>query len=840
MKLLHLLIVSAACAGFARAEPTLYLQLTTHNEQPHIPDTPNFTNFTAQADYVRWRNALKEFGEMCVARGLRYNCQCEWNFLEGVLKWEVRPATAIPGITTNTGNLNILAYLHQLGQTAGVPIELDPHSHEGGGYSYADVAHLLYQCGVTPAPVVGGHILDDITWVSRDFDRLSAVTGVVATKYATATNWFPALLMGGGTASHVNDPHDSGFWRPASASNFFTHATNGPLVAIGSWQNDLHETSRLIERLESGEVPAGGRLWTSGLVLNHRDLQDAAYRTNEARMILDTLKRWQDEGRIQTTTYMESLGLWQTNFLEAASLYQRPEDNVSFSLNWQDYFYTNESMAYLEALLDLHESNQVPMDVFFTTWQTDIIEQNPALLGRLQSSALVVQSYHVRPPKPYASNFTWGSITNPATDKNALILNYETHGVDLTNGSATANSGGYGKLSALQAYAPVCVGALAPASVATNVYGVFSNLGARMFVQHSPPVNLNTLETVTRLPFRPEHRDWKLIGVWNPNPGDPQPTSLTQALVEAHNTSTNGGHAPWFVGIKLHDNDLFAEQSWWTLVYSNAWSRPWNPNQYAPALSASEQSNRLAFYVNQVEEVASRRAQLNLLNSWDTIAFMGDARPRPVGLSRTAQAENQPAGTVLARISGGGGVAGQALRYRLVAGAGDTHNSDFSVVSNQLLSATILDYESGATRQFRLRWEWVDALDGATVLAQDERALTLVLRNVDSDDDDGDGMTEAEESTAGTDPQDSNSVLRVSTSAWGVGPDAFQVGVFGVTNHLYDLECSSNLLDWVTATGAGATNQLGADALLSLVNSNLAHHGQFYRIRVSLPTGAGP
>ena len=30
---------------------------------------------------MRWRNALKEFGEMCVARGLRYNCQCDWNFL---------------------------------------------------------------------------------------------------------------------------------------------------------------------------------------------------------------------------------------------------------------------------------------------------------------------------------------------------------------------------------------------------------------------------------------------------------------------------------------------------------------------------------------------------------------------------------------------------------------------------------------------------------------------------------------------------------------------------------------------------------------------------------------
>lgn len=812
------------------AEPTLYFQLTTHNEQPHAPDTPNFSSLSAQGDYVRWRNALKEFGEMCVERGLRYNCQCDWNFLEGVLKWEVKSATAIPGITTNTGNQNILLYLYNLGQTSGVPIEVDPHSHESGGYSYADVAYLIAQCGVNPAPVVGGHLLDDDTWASPNFDRFSAATGVVAIKYASASNWFPQLLMGGGTGNHVNDPHDSGFWRPASASNYFAHSTNGPLVAIGSWQNDLFALGRLLDRLEQGEIDPSGRMWTSGLVLNHRDFQDAANRSNDVRMALDTLKRWQDAGRLQSTTYMEALALWQTNFLEEASLYQRQADNVSFSLNWQDFHYTNESAAYLDAILDLHEDHQVPLDVFFTTWQTDIIEQYPELYGRLQSAALVVQSYHVRAPKPYASNFQWGSITNPATDKTALVLDYETHGLDMTNGIPTSQPGGFEKINDQRAYPPVCVGALASTSLAPHVYGVFSNLGARMFVQHNPPVNVNTLETTTHLPYRPEHRDWKLIGVWNPNPSDPQPTSLTQALMDAHATSTNGGRPPWFVGIKLHDNDLFATQSQWTLVYSNAWSRPWNPSLFSAELDVAEQTNRLAFYAAQVAEAAARKTTLNVMNSFDTVAFMGDARPRVVGLSRTAVRENQSAGSVLVRITGGGGIAGQEVRYTLVAGDGDTDNGAFLIVSNMLVAATVFDYETDPVKQLRVRWEWVDSLDDTTVLASGERALTLVVRNVDTDDDDADGMTEAEEITAGTDPTDSNSVFRVlSTRALSI-PGGFRIDVVGVSNRFYTLQSSTNMATWLIEASGGSTNRAGLNTLMFLVDSNAQAVAKFYRI----------
>jgi len=642
--------------------------------------------------------------------------------------------------------------------------------------------------------------------------------------------------MGGATASHVNDPHNVGLWRPAAADDYFTHDTNGPLVAVGAWQNDLHEVGRLIERREAGELPPDGGLWASALVLNHRDLQGEAYRTNEARMVLDTLKTWQDAGRIRTATYMETLDLWQTNHSETASLFRRPDDNVSFSLNWQDFHYTNESAAYLNAILTLHEEYQIPLDVFFTTWQTDVIEQYPDLMGRLLSSALVVQGYHVRPPKPYASNFLWGDITNAATDKGALVFDYETHGLDLVTGLPTTNSGGFAKLTALQGYAPVCVGALAPGSVAAAVYGVFSNLGARMFVQHSPPVNLNTDETTTHLPYRPEHRDWKLIGVWDPHPDDPQPTTLTQAIAEAHNTVTNGGSAPWFVGIKLHDNDLFAEQSQWTLVYSNAWSRPWDPTRSAPALETGEQVERFAFYAALVAEAAGRRTNVNLVNSFDTVALMGDPRTRPIGLSRTACAEHPLTGSELAVIRGGGGIAGQAVRYSLVAGEGDDDNGDFFISSNRLLAADILDYETQATRHLRVRWEWIDATDGSTVLSSGDRALTVALLNIATDDDDGDGMTEAEEAMAGTDPLDPDSVLALETAS---APDAsglLRLSVFGVSGRGYSLESSTDLAAWARETGSAATNIPGLDLSLDLADTNAVAARKFYRV-VAEPWG---
>src|SRR4030095_14123192 len=109
MKLLRVLLATFAAfvllGRSAAATPVLYFQLFMHNE-----DTPNFSSSSTL--YITWRQGLLAFAQMCDERGLKWNLQSDWSWLEGVRKWEINPATAIPGITDNTDGLNIMLYLH--------------------------------------------------------------------------------------------------------------------------------------------------------------------------------------------------------------------------------------------------------------------------------------------------------------------------------------------------------------------------------------------------------------------------------------------------------------------------------------------------------------------------------------------------------------------------------------------------------------------------------------------------------------------------------------------------------------------------------------------------------
>lgn len=96
-------------------------------------------------------------------------------------------------------------------------VSLDPHSHETGGYNYADIAYLLQnKLGVTPTKVVGGHVYDGTGY--QNWPKFLAAGGLALSKYASENStykWSPQLLMGGATASHASDSHVSGLWRPS-------------------------------------------------------------------------------------------------------------------------------------------------------------------------------------------------------------------------------------------------------------------------------------------------------------------------------------------------------------------------------------------------------------------------------------------------------------------------------------------------------------------------------------------------------------------------------------------------------------------------------------------------
>ena len=821
--LLTLSLVLAALPAMAQG-PQVYFSIAVHSEEPGlgsatVPATPNFST-VAKTTYVQWRSAILTFAQLCAARNLPWSFQSDWNFLEGVRRYELPTGAAYDAtLMTDTAGKNVVRYLSE-----NLGVTLDPHSHENSGYNYADVAWLLTQLGVTPTGVVGGHVYTGTgyqEWPKFVEDPL----GLLCEKYsATGYRWKPVVMMGGGTASHADDPHGSGIWRPshtagtttASKEQYFTHDPAGQIAAIGHWDQDLYANDQFLRKLEGGIIPHQNKLWTLSRVFNHRDMVQPGFLTSIMPAQLDTIRRWRDAGRVTVAQYANVYAAWNGT----SSLYRRSEDNVGFSLNWQDFSYPQNSAAELRTLLNAHEAAGVPVDVFFTTWQTDVIEtQAPELIGRLQSSSRVTMGYHVRAPKPYASQYgstNWFTTLMGRAITAADIQNYEEHGLDLNTGLPTANAGGYSKLTNLMGYAPRIVGANANATTGSLVHSYFDGAGAAMVVEHRDTA-INLGESRSGMYLRPESYDWILIEYLR---GDAGATStLTDALSHAH-TATNVA-APYFVGIKLHDNDLFANQSAWTYIYTPAnRPRPYNSAAKAGLLGESEMSRRRTFYLNLVAEAASRQNELNIVSVRDTLSLLAEEEVRPVGLSLTEVDENAAAGTVLAEISGGGIESGVACDYQIEA-FGD--GADFSISGADLTAARVLDYETDFVKTLRVRWT-----DGGGNTGT--RDLTLVLRNVITDDDDGDGMTEADEAVAGTDPFNATSRFTVGNMQT-VG-NQVTLTWSSVAGKTYRVQSSSDLSTWNNVSGSETT---ATSTTTTRTISVMPGERQFYRVMVVVP-----
>lgn len=842
-------LLTVAVAGVEAAQ--VRYAIVVHSEQPGgggtsgVPVTPNFnaTGPTAKATYVQWREAILSFAGMCATRNLAWQFQTDLNFAEGVARYEVTgganyDASIANGSyvinattdekSTNTGGVNVVKYLHDH-----YGVNLDPHSHESSSiapYNYADVAYQLdVKLNTDITGVVGGHVYDPTSvgyqdWPKfiEDRDGNGVNDGLACQKFASVAptyRWKPVMLMGAGSLAHSADLSMSGLWRPQDANHFTTHSAAGAIAAIGNWGQDLHEQDRFLRLVENGTLlDATNKLWTLGRVLNHRDMLQTGYLSTTAAPILDTIKRWRDAGRFQVKTLQATYDEWMSApFSGTSSIYQRPSDNISFSLNWQDFAYPDKSIAELRTLLNHHESLRVPVDVFFTTWQTDLIESMaPELLGRMQSSAWVSMAYHVRPPKPYASDYDWFTSTYGRSMTSSDIQNYEQHGLDLTTGEPTGASGGFAKLTSLMGYAPRVVGASSTGSVATTVHQYFAGAGASMLVEHSDNA-INLGDMLDGMYLRPESYDWKLIETYRGDAG--YVSTIDEAFSRAH--SSTGNKTPWFVGVKLHDNDLFSEQSAWTYVYQPlARPRPWDPTAKPAALADSTRNSRRSYYLNLVSDAASRQATMNVVNVRDTLSLLAEEDPRPIGLSFTEVAEARPMGTVLAEINGGGVQSGVKCDYSLVSGSGADDNADFAIGSSNLVAARVLDYETKPVRHFRLRWT-----DGGGNTG--ERAMTLVLSNATTDDDDGDGFTEAEETLAGTDPRDASSRMAVTSTQF----TSSQITLVwaSVIGKQYRVQSSDDLLNWSDISGTLVTATTSSTSRTFSASSG---ERQFYRLAI--------
>jgi hypothetical protein len=804
-----------------------------------IPVTPDFTSSsTPKLTYVQWREALINFARQCSDRSIPWQFQSDYNFLEGVYRYEVfgrsgfdstiangsytdssLTAYTYGGVpnTTNTGGKNVIKYLHE-----NLGVNLDPHSHESNStYNYADVAWLIdIACDTEVTGVVGGHVYVP-TSPTKYQNWPKFIGGLTAVNSAHGGYvWRPHLLMGASGETHRDDPHVSGLWRPQDANNFFTDSATGGIAAIGTWEQDFFETDKLLRSLEDNTLPHNNKLWTCGRVVNHRDLVLPNYLQTTVPAILETIRQWRDAGRFQVKTFEDIYTEWLSSpYSGQSSVYLRPIDNMSFSLNWQDFCYKTQSNNELRTLLNHHENMRVPVDVFLTTWQTDSLEQDaPQLLGRLFSSRWVNTAYHIRAPKPYASGVNWRTYTS------ADVTTYESSQLSLTSGQpVTGVSGGFAKLTNLYGSAPRLVGPNSDINSKATVYPYFGGAGVRMIVQHddNAAVNFGTPAVVgsTSLNVRPESYDWRLIETYDPSRAtQPVSNTLDEALGNARTAS--GATSPYFTNVKLHDNDLFANESAWVAIYVN--SKPnkkpdWvidNPDLWAGQLSRSESERRRSFYTGVVTQVAGRRTSINTMDGRDILSMLGEEASRPIGLSKTEILEGAAIRSAIAEITGGGVESGLRCTYQLVSGSGSDDNADFSISGSNLLAARTLS-STQPVRHLRIRWT-----DGGANSA--ERALTVVIAKAD---DDGDGFTEEQEIAAGTDPRDPLSRLSVTIS--GLSGSNFTVTWASVIGKTYHVDYSSNLSTWTTVSGSSRT---ATAATTSLTVSGVSGARLFFRV----------
>ncbi|MSU59125.1 MAG: cadherin repeat domain-containing protein [Pedosphaera sp.] len=783
--------------------PVLHLAIATHSE-----DQPDYS--ANKILYTNSRNALIAFAQLMAARGLAWNWQCDWSFLNAAYTNDV--LLADPALLAATANTNIVAWLRYV-----MGVETDPHSHENGGYNYADVAYLYTRMGVTPSGVVGGHIYDPAYATFSDWPKFTGagLRGAIYTNYT----WRPHLLMGAGTPNHIADPVATGIWFPAATNDYFTHSPTGGIASWGAWDQDRF--SELLDLMTTNALPTN-RMWTAGVTIGQGHFVLPGFLTNVVAPMLDMIAALRDAGRIRVVQYEEGLNLWTNSFGTVAEVRRAPLDTLTFSLNVQDFSYPELSADVIDRAVTLHEAAGVPVDVFLTTTMVDLYQSNyPALLNRLFTSPVVALAYHTRAPVPYRVNYDWAGLQSMTSNQvYNVVTNYETHGLDLITGQPTPAFGGYAKLRTLAGYAPFAVGVASETPLNGPVQTAFNRLGARINVVHGRAVNL-TNRTVRGMYEKPEHVDLRLFET--NYDGVASAVILSNAFQWAR--SSNDVAPPYFVGVKMHDNDFFAVDSAWLTVYTNR--TPTWPHAYttrSPLLSTNEMTNLWNRYEQMVRHVGTNNPLYTPLNARGILRRLG-LGPQWPHLATARLAEAAPPGTVAGTFTA---VSNRTtvlpgVTWQFTSGAGDCHNGEFTLSNGVLRAAAGFDHETQAVRYIRVR-----AADTNSLWA--EQYFAVVVTNIVSDDDDGDGHTEAQELLAGTDPLDANSALRFGgLTANGGGFTASWDSVAGKT---YILQSATNVAGPYADMPGTQTNAMGTLVGLDFAATNAAG---FYRLRLVLP-----
>ena len=244
----------------ASAPARLYLTFVSHNEDSNnaLCAPVNAT----QARYLANRSALLTVAQTIYAGRGAYDFQSDWEWILRTSQWETEQVRR----TTTDGQ----GIIQMLATAAPTQLRVDAHSHEHGGYNYADVAYMLQTMGAPPTGIVGGFIAAPAQ--SADWVRFRLP---LAGQRYPGYVWQPTALWGGGSASHQNDQSATGVWRPQSPSDFFTDDPSQTLINIGNGAiaQGAYTASgavEVFERLRTGRLDPG-LMYTATLMLSQCD-----------------------------------------------------------------------------------------------------------------------------------------------------------------------------------------------------------------------------------------------------------------------------------------------------------------------------------------------------------------------------------------------------------------------------------------------------------------------------------------------------------------------------------------------------------------------------------------
>lgn len=274
-------------------DPPIYVSIVIHNEE-----TPQYI-----ADEQRFqdeRDALIAFADMLDLEGVMLNWQSDWTFLRAVQLYDDG---------SGTGGLNIVAYIASLG------FEVDPHAHESQ-YNYADVAHMIDLCGVTPSGVAGGFI----AYPPADC-LLEQFWSPIQGAMFPAQSWTAQVLWGGATSGHTNEEHlwASGIWRPQDNSNFMTHDDTAPIAHIGKYGNDWTGLDMLIQKQQDNQLDTN-KLYTAVVFVRQGDLTGP----NHLSDFQQDLQTRDNSGNLIWVGLTEVYNIWQSTYGGDANQFSYP------------------------------------------------------------------------------------------------------------------------------------------------------------------------------------------------------------------------------------------------------------------------------------------------------------------------------------------------------------------------------------------------------------------------------------------------------------------------------------------------------------------------------------